>query len=72
MVRASQIVIFGFVLLQVLFTRAQEPLVIPDDRLLIEGIEIEGNRVTKEKIILRELTFQVGDTENRILAESVS
>ena len=62
MVRAIQIVIFGFVLLQVPLTRAQESLVIPDDKLLIAGIEIEGNRVTKDKIVLRELTFQVGDT----------
>ena len=60
--RAFQVVIFGFMLLQALPGLAQDLRAIPDDRLLIEGIEIEGNKVTKDKIIIRELTFQVGDT----------
>jgi len=33
-----------------------------DKNLIINEIEITGNRITKEKIILRELTFQKGDT----------
>ncbi len=41
---------------------AQEPLVISDDKLIINDVIVEGNRITKEKIILRELVFQVGDT----------
>ncbi len=41
---------------------AQDPLVIADDCLLVEDIRIEGNKVTKAPIILRELTFSVGDT----------
>jgi outer membrane protein assembly factor BamA len=35
---------------------------VPDDRLVIEGFTISGNRVTKEKIITREMVFAVGDT----------
>lgn len=33
-----------------------------ENYLIIDSISITGNRVTKEKIILRELTFSVGDT----------
>lgn len=50
------------VLLNAHLVMAQEGIEIPDDRLLIEQIVIEGNRVTKPPIILRELTFHVGDT----------
>ncbi len=32
------------------------------DYLVVDRISIEGNKVTKENIILRELTFSVGDT----------
>ena len=49
-------------LLNALHVRAQDPGMIPDDRLLIEEIVIEGNRVTRDHIITRELTFHVGDT----------
>jgi outer membrane protein assembly factor BamA len=62
MARAFKIVSIGFMLLHALLTRAQDLPSIADDRLLITGIEIEGNKVTKEQVILRELTFQEGDT----------
>jgi outer membrane protein assembly factor BamA len=41
---------------------AQDPLKLPDDRLIIAGFKISGNNVTKEHIILREMVFGVGDT----------
>lgn len=34
------------------------------EALIISAIQIEGNKRTKEKVILRELDFQVGDTLN--------
>ena len=43
-------------------SHAQDPLVITDDRLVVEDILIQGNRVTKDPIILRELIFGIGDT----------
>lgn len=36
------------------------------DYLVIDSIEIDGNRVTKRKIILRELSFAVGDTLRKL------
>lgn len=33
-----------------------------EDYLVVDRISIDGNKVTKEKIILRELSFEVGDT----------
>ncbi len=52
----------GFLLVQALITLAQDPFVIDDDKLVIEDIIIQGNRITKESIILRELVFGIGDT----------
>lgn len=33
-----------------------------NDRFLLQNIKIEGNEITKDKIILRELAFKVGDS----------
>ncbi len=52
----------GFMLGHALITNAQDPLIIDDDKLIIEDILIQGNRVTKESILLRELVFEIGDT----------
>jgi outer membrane protein assembly factor BamA len=41
---------------------AQEPLVIADDKLFISEIHIQGNKITNDHVILRELIFSVGDT----------
>jgi len=45
----------------------------PDKELIIERIEIEGNKITRERIIFREIMFAVGDTmtqnDLRILIE---
>ncbi|MCK5136830.1 MAG: hypothetical protein KAR19_13655 [Bacteroidales bacterium] len=62
MARVIKILIIGFMLGQALVTLAQDPLIIDDDRLVIEDIIIRGNRITKESIILRELIFGIGDT----------
>jgi len=61
-----KILLIGGMLLAALHTRAQDTLTISDDRLLIEQILIDGNKVTKAQIILRELTFEVGDTIRKI------
>ena len=45
------LIIFGFSLL-----KAQDTLV------LVSGIELLGNKVTKDPIVFREITFRVGDT----------
>lgn len=42
--------------------QAQNLLGIQEDQLMVEEILIEGNKVTKPSIILRELTFARGDT----------
>jgi outer membrane protein assembly factor BamA len=62
MVRVYKILTVAFVLLYALFIQAQDPQGIADDRLLVEDIVIDGNKVTKDPIILRELLFEVGDT----------
>jgi outer membrane protein assembly factor BamA len=62
MTRIITILFVGFMLGQVLVSRAQDQLVIPDDRLVVEGFEILGNEVTRDPIIIRELLFGIGDT----------
>jgi outer membrane protein assembly factor BamA len=62
MVRIITILMASLFLGKVVEIRAQEALVIADDRLVIEGFEIKGNKVTRESIILREMVFGVGDT----------
>jgi outer membrane protein assembly factor BamA len=41
---------------------AQEDKGLADSLLVIRGIVVEGNKITKEKIIFREMVFQTGDT----------
>ena len=62
MTRILSILFIGFMLGQTLVSHAQDQLIIPDDRLVITGFEIQGNKVTKDPIILRELLFGIGDT----------
>jgi len=52
----------GFLLGHVQTTYGQDPLNMIDDKLIIEDVLIQGNRITKETIILRELVFSVDDT----------
>lgn len=42
--------------------KAQQISGIPDDRLVVEGFDITGNKVTRESIIIREMLFSEGDT----------
>jgi len=62
MTRNLKILIFGFMLGQMLVMPAQVSIDIAHDRLVVEKIIIQGNRITKEPVILRELLFDVGDT----------
>ena len=62
MARAIKITVVCFLLGHALAVHGQEPLVIRDDRLVVENILIQGNKVTKGPIILRELVFAKGDT----------
>ncbi|MEN8226990.1 MAG: BamA/TamA family outer membrane protein [Bacteroidota bacterium] len=62
MARVIIIMMVGFLLGFTQASHAQEPLVIAQDRLVIEDILIQGNQVTKDPIILRELVFGIGDT----------
>lgn len=62
MTRILTILFVGFMLGQAQITHAQDQFVIEDDWLVIDGFEIQGNKVTKERIILREMVFEIGDT----------
>lgn len=53
------IILFGASLQQI---SAQERSILPDNLIIINDVQIEGNRITKRNIILRELLFSVGDT----------
>lgn len=58
------VIIIGFLYLwlPVISLQGQGNDSVPDSKLLIRNIIVEGNKVTKEKIIFRELVFQLGDT----------
>lgn len=62
MTRNLKILMVGFMLGQLLLMPAQVSIDIAHDRLVVEEIVIQGNEITKEPIILRELLFDVGDT----------
>lgn len=62
MVRVTKILMIGILLVQTLVSPAQDPLVLSDDRLIVQDILMKGNKITKEPIIIRELVFGIGDT----------
>ena len=62
MARVIILLITGFLVGPALVSSAQDPVSLPDDRLIVAEIFIEGNKVTKAPIILRELIFEPGDT----------
>jgi len=62
MTKAINILLVCLLLGHALDSFAQEPLIIEDDKLIVNEVLIQGNRVTKEHIILRELVFVIGDT----------
>lgn len=41
---------------------AQEATFLPDSMLVIRDVQIEGNKITKRNILLRELVFSIGDS----------
>lgn len=66
MIRLKHLLILFLTGIMVFKLTGQSERVIPDHQLLIDRILIEGNRVTKRNIILRELTFSPGDTIDKI------
>jgi outer membrane protein assembly factor BamA len=62
MTKALKVLMVCFLLGHATDILAQEPLVLADDKLVINEIHIQGNKVTREHVILRELIFSVGDT----------
>ena len=62
MKRVFSILVFGIILLLAPEIYAQEQLLMSEDRLVVVGFEISGNKVTKERIITREMVVSLGDT----------
>ncbi len=62
MIRVLIFLALGIILFQVPEIYAQEQLLISEDRLVVEGFEVSGNKITKERIIIREMVFGLGDT----------
>ena len=58
-----------FILLPAVNAQQEDTLFYKDNySIVIDSIKIYGNEVTEEIIILRELTFQIGDTLNPEIA----
>jgi outer membrane protein assembly factor BamA len=59
---------FLFIIAGILFIHSgnslalPDSLYVPDETYIVDSITIAGNDITEEYIILRELTFQIGDT----------
>jgi outer membrane protein assembly factor BamA len=62
MAKALSLFLVCFLLFHATEAIAQDALVIADDELYIQDIQITGNKVTHESVILRELVVAVGDT----------
>ena len=62
MTKAFKVLMVCLMLGHVSIILAQETLVITDDILVINDIQIQGNDITHDKVILRELVFAKGDT----------
>lgn len=62
MTKAIHILMVCLLLGHALESLAQESFTIDDDKLIVNEVLIEGNKVTKELVILRELVFDIGDT----------
>ena len=62
MKRVFSILVFGIILLLAPEIYAQEQLLMSEDRLVVVGFEVSGNKVTKERIITREMVVSLGDT----------
>lgn len=56
---------FAFFLILILVSGslfAQKTITVSDTLVIIDGIEFKGNKVTIDKILLREITYRTGDT----------
>ena len=62
MTKAIHILMVSLLLGHALESLAQESFVIDDDKLIVNEVLIEGNKVTKDFVITRELVFAIGDT----------
>ncbi len=62
MTKAIHILMVSLLLGHALESLAQESFVIEDDKLIVNEVLIEGNKVTKDFVITRELVFAIGDT----------
>ena len=62
MAKAIKMILFCFLLCHVMEAAAQDSLIIADDQLVVNDILMTGNKITRDNIILREITFSPGDT----------
>jgi outer membrane protein assembly factor BamA len=62
MTKAIHILMVSLLLGHALESLAQESFIIDDDKLIVNEVLIEGNNVTKDFVITRELVFAIGDT----------
>jgi len=62
MTKAIHILMVSLFLGHALESLAQESFIIDGDKLIVNEVLIEGNKITKDFVILRELVFDIGDT----------
>lgn len=62
MIRVLTILFFGVFLFLAPDFYAQDQLLVSEDRLVVVGFEVSGNKITKEQIIIREMALSLGDT----------
>ncbi len=62
MTKAIHILMVCLLLGHTLESLAREPMPFSDDKLIVNEVLIEGNKITKDFVILRELVFSIGDT----------
>lgn len=62
MTKALKVWMVCFLLGHATVILAQDTLIIADDKLVISDIHIDGNKITRDHVILREVIFSVGDT----------
>lgn len=66
MIRVSLILSISILLILTSKISAQEQLLIADDWLVVAGLEVSGNSITKAHIITREVLIQEGDTLKKL------
>jgi len=66
MIRVKFMLVFMFAGWSLLCISGQDHPPVPDHQLVIRDVVIEGNKVTRRNILLRELVFVPGDTINKM------